>query len=640
MSSAEYRGDNDFDGCFASSQFVPNRSDNQKNVFDPIWGYSILLEPKLVKIIDTPYFQRLRDLKQLGACYLVFPGASHNRFEHSIGTSHLAGQMLRNIKARQPELGITERDVLLVKIAALCHDLGHGPFSHVFDGEFIPAVRPDIHWHHEQASEMMLDAALADSGITDPEQEEDPITPEEVKFIKALINPRPDTDRGEKPFLFDIVSNSRNSVDVDKFDYIARDCYMTGVRSSHDSRRLLTNCKVLDNQICFHAKDVYSLYELFHTRYSLFKQVYSHRVVKAVEYMICDILKLADPVLKISEAIFDPERYLHLTDAILKSIEANTDPKLEEARALCYKLRKRQLYRLAYEVLLSEHAPEQKITPKDVMRYAPSGGRLREEHIIIHNLTLNYAKKDSNPVEHIKFFKSWDSSEAFTIPQAKVSLLIPTRFSERYVRVFVRTHDDAELIEEAHRAASELIEREMKTKVDPHISNPKSPQRTRSMRISPSGSFQHVGSSKDLNKAFGATQSQGASQSIMTNDQNDTEKLSDTEVDEIGEEPETKIDPTVRKRGVSFSLSQQTIPYRSEVVRSASYSSAQGDGANASSELALKRSRDDLTNTASTSGLSASQSFSQSTLSMSQDVPGQKKVKKVQGTLSNFVQRK
>lgn len=74
---------------FPSSQFAPMRNDQQKLIHDPVWGYNISLEPALVRIIDTPQFQRLRDLKQLGSTYYVFPGASHNRFEHSIGTSHL-----------------------------------------------------------------------------------------------------------------------------------------------------------------------------------------------------------------------------------------------------------------------------------------------------------------------------------------------------------------------------------------------------------------------------------------------------------------------------------------------------------------------------------------------------------------------
>uniref|UniRef100_A0A3P9DUK0 HD/PDEase domain-containing protein n=1 Tax=Maylandia zebra TaxID=106582 RepID=A0A3P9DUK0_9CICH len=116
---------------------------NLRIVFnDPIHGH-IELHPLLVKIIDTPQFQRLRNIKQLGGGYFVFPGASHNRFEHSIGVGHLAGELAKTLKLKQPELDISERDVLCVQIAGLCHDLGHGPFSHLFDGMFNPEADPE-----------------------------------------------------------------------------------------------------------------------------------------------------------------------------------------------------------------------------------------------------------------------------------------------------------------------------------------------------------------------------------------------------------------------------------------------------------------------------------------------------------------
>lgn len=93
--------------------------------------------------------------------------------------------------------------------------------------------------------------------------------------------------------MFDIVANKKNSVDVDKFDYIERDTYNLGLRSSYDPKRLLVYSRVINNEICYHQKEVYNVYEMFHTRYTLFKQIYTHRVGKSIELMIVDAFMAA-----------------------------------------------------------------------------------------------------------------------------------------------------------------------------------------------------------------------------------------------------------------------------------------------------------------------------------------------------------
>ena len=117
----------------------------QKQIFDPVHGF-ISLSPLMIQIIDTMEFQRLRDLKQLGACYFVYPSATHTRFEHSVGVCHLAGKMMTSLRQNQPELQITPRQIELVQIAGLIHDLGHGPFSHIYDNHIILPSAPS----HEQ----------------------------------------------------------------------------------------------------------------------------------------------------------------------------------------------------------------------------------------------------------------------------------------------------------------------------------------------------------------------------------------------------------------------------------------------------------------------------------------------------------
>ena len=222
-----------------------------------------MLHPLLVKIIDTPEFQRLRHISQLGGVYHVYPGSGHNRFEHSIGTAHLAGKLARHLKdvhskddtTREGHItvDISEKDILCVEIAGLCHDLGHGPFSHLFDKKFIKALPEDtdegiLRWKHEQGSCDVFDRLMGRESVQNyikcmkPEMK---INQEDLKLIKSMIKPKNGEtvnyfSRGEdKSFLFEIISNEKSGVDVDKWDYFARDCHHLGIANGFDHNRFI-----------------------------------------------------------------------------------------------------------------------------------------------------------------------------------------------------------------------------------------------------------------------------------------------------------------------------------------------------------------------------------------------------------------
>jgi HD superfamily phosphohydrolase len=421
-------------------------SQTYKTYNDPIHGH-IEIPFYANEIIDTPQFQRLRDLKQLGCSYLVYPGASHNRFEHSIGVGYLAGKLLQKIKETQPELEINSRDLKIIKLAGLCHDLGHGPFSHAFE---VWLDTRGIHFHHEEMSTLMLDHLIDDNAID--------INRDDVRFIQDLILSR-DAETAkykERRFLFDIVANKRNSVDVDKFDYLARDTYTTGIKSSYDFSRLLLSCRVIQNEICWHAKEVYNVYEMFHTRYTMFKKVYTHRVGKAIEYMVGDAFNAANGVMKITDKLTDPKRYSTLTDSILRQIEVSEDPELAEAQKIIRRIRKRELYKFADEFIIPplsvEHFTKDRITPAKIVPYSDSSDvELREEDIIVDRFVINYAFKDKNPVDHVHFFSKWDADNHFTIPKDQVSLLIPSQFAEHYIRIYVKDPTKSSAAQKAFR---------------------------------------------------------------------------------------------------------------------------------------------------------------------------------------------
>uniref|UniRef100_A0A2P2KZK7 Catalytic n=1 Tax=Rhizophora mucronata TaxID=61149 RepID=A0A2P2KZK7_RHIMU len=128
---------------FSSSQNIRL----SKHVYDNVHGY-IHIDPLSLKFVDTEQFQRLRELKQLGLAHLVYPGAVHSRFEHSLGVSWLASQTVQKLKTYQgSELGIDCFDIQTVKLAGLLHDIGHGPFSHLFERSFLPRVLNGENWY-------------------------------------------------------------------------------------------------------------------------------------------------------------------------------------------------------------------------------------------------------------------------------------------------------------------------------------------------------------------------------------------------------------------------------------------------------------------------------------------------------------
>uniref|UniRef100_A0A673HL14 Deoxynucleoside triphosphate triphosphohydrolase SAMHD1 n=1 Tax=Sinocyclocheilus rhinocerous TaxID=307959 RepID=A0A673HL14_9TELE len=409
---------------------------------DPIHGH-IELHPLLLRFIDTPQFQRLRHIKQLGGTYLVFPGASHNRFEHSVGVGYLAGCLVQALNERQPELLITKQDVLCVQIAGLCHDLGHGPFSHLFDGMFIPKVRPGEKWKHEMASVQMFDHLVRVNGLEEVMERHGLTLPDDLVFIKEQIAGPLDNSvfnsswpyKGrpmEKSFLYEIVANKRNGIDVDKWDYFARDCYHLGIQNNFDYQRFLKFARVCEvkgkKHICTRDKEVGNLYDMFHTRNCLHRRAYQHKVGNIIETMITEAFVKADPhiqiqgssgrIFSISSAIDDMEAYTKLTDHIFELILYSSAPELSEARAILHNIVCRRLYKCVGQTTAETHLD------------------------VIH---MDYGMKEKNPINNVHFYCKKDPTKAIKIRKKQVSKLLPERFAEQLIRVYCKKTDDKSL---------------------------------------------------------------------------------------------------------------------------------------------------------------------------------------------------
>ncbi|CAG8528970.1 4887_t:CDS:10 [Cetraspora pellucida] len=427
-------------------------SQKNKLINDPIHGY-MSFEKWAIEVIDTPHFQRLRDIKQLGTTYYVFPSASHNRFEHSLGTAHLAYTLTKRLQ-EQSGIEKSDNDLECVTLAALCHDLGHGPYSHVFDSIVIPYLKPSSKWKHEKGSEMMVEHLFEklESYSID-------LSSDDVKYIQALIK-GDSTGITRSPYLFDIVSNERNSVDVDKFDYLARDCYQLGMKSLFDFSRLMQFSRVKDDQIVYYHKECFNIYEMFHTRYSLHKKVYSHRVSGAIDYMIRDALVEANSSLKIADAIENAEEYIQLSDSILNKIEYSNlvGEGLTKSKEIIKQLRRRKLYKFVDECLIPKDKKDdmmKAINEREIISYRNGNVSLHEDDVIVDWKTLNYAKKDENPVDAVRFYNDGDST--FHVPRSKVSYLFPVQYEEYIVRIFARKPDKVEAIQGAFRELAKKL---------------------------------------------------------------------------------------------------------------------------------------------------------------------------------------
>lgn len=432
---------------------------------DPIHGH-VALHPLLVKIIDTPQFQRLRNIKQLGGGYYVYPGASHNRFEHSIGVAHLAGQLLLALKEKQPELEITDRDVLCVQISGLCHDLGHGPYSHLYDQMFIPKASPGHKWKHEDTSRAMFDHLVKQNNLETVMVQHRLLPAEDLEFIKELIDPPASTHKEikewprcsrprEKAFLYEIVSNTRNKIDVDKWDYFARDCHHLGMQNNFDYNRLIKFARVCEvdgwNQICYRDKEVFNLYDMFYTRFCLHKRAYQHRVVNAIDWMIVDVFLKANPHIRIegtggskftlSTAIGDMVAYTKLTDTIFDQILNSTSEDLEDARLILGRILRRDLYTFLGEFPSDESREDIEAEWNTHIQKIKG----KPDNYVVELIKFNYGMGPGDPIQHVKFYNKKCQVIKRAINRDEVSHFLPATFEEKLIRIYIKRTNKEDL---------------------------------------------------------------------------------------------------------------------------------------------------------------------------------------------------
>ena len=255
-----------------------------KIINDPVFGFLSIPNELIFDVLQHPYVQRLNRIRQLGLSYLVYPGAMHSRFGHSLGAMHLMHEAITSLRLKGVE--ITDEEATSAMIAILLHDIGHGPFSHVLEHTLVDGVT------HEDISLLMMERINAD--LAESRSEKGPLD----RAIAIFKNEYP------KHFLHQLISSQ---LDVDRMDYLCRDSFFTGVQEGRvASERLLKMLDVRDDRLVVQVKGIYSVEKFLVARRLMYWQVYLHKTSVAAEQQLIKILSRAKELARTQELFCSP----------------------------------------------------------------------------------------------------------------------------------------------------------------------------------------------------------------------------------------------------------------------------------------------------------------------------------------------
>lgn len=315
-----------------SSGFTLNSFFSQSaEIRDPIHGY-IYGTSMERKIIDTPVFQRLRRIRQLAGCHLVYPGGQHSRFEHVIGCMYLAGRVGDVLSERGVNIG--KDGIQKLRLSALLHDVGHGPFSHMFE-EVI--AEKGVFTHEDMTQKIIKDTEIGE-------------ILEKFGFSRKQISELAiGKSNREKRFMNDVIGGS---LSVDIMDYLLRDSYFTGVEYGKvDIHRIINSFEIVKEKLAISHAALFAFEALMIARYEMFRAVYFHRTVRAAELMLAKSMILADKSLNLTDLSLD--NYISMTDEVtlerITKINTDGDPELKMAKSLALDYQNRRLLKCVFE---------------------------------------------------------------------------------------------------------------------------------------------------------------------------------------------------------------------------------------------------------------------------------------------------
>ena len=331
---------------------------NHLDIIDPIHDFIRVYDHEL-SIIDNPIFQRLRRIRQLSGAHLTYPAAQHTRFEHSLGVMHIASQAGHALH----EKGILKSDdIEILRLSGLLHDIGHGPFSHLFE-EIIQKKKIS---HEDFGKEIILKSDIGDSLSKNG-------------FDKKLITK---VAFGDSKFQYmnEIVSGA---LSADMMDYLLRDGYFTGAEHAKiDHKRITQSLDVHKKKLALERSTLYSFESMMHSRYQMFKAVYFHKTVRSAEVMLLEALRLSDDEYGFTN--FNVKEFVNLTDEyVLSTLISSKSSKLKRARQLAQDYQNRKLLKCVFERILTGRTNLKKTRTDELRTSISKKSKIDENEIFV-----------------------------------------------------------------------------------------------------------------------------------------------------------------------------------------------------------------------------------------------------------------
>ena len=388
-------------------------------IVDPIHDF-ITLYPHEIGLVDSPVFQRLRRIRQLAGAHLVYPGAQHSRFEHSLGTMHIAGQAANILNEKGY---LNSKDSENIRMAALLHDIGHGPFSHLFE-EVIQKKKKIS--HEEMGKKLILKSEIGDI-IT------------KSGFDKTFLSKLAFGD-SKYQFMNEIISGG---LSADMMDYLLRDGYFTGSEHAKvDFMRIIHSLDVHNKKLSLDKSALYSFESMMISRYQMFKAVYFHKTVRSAEVMLIQSMLLADDELDLTTD--NLEKYVQLTDEFVISKLVSLTPRnsnLKRAKQLAIEYQERKLLKCVYEKIFTRPRMG-KLNTNELQKEIARKSKVDECEIFIDvsktpSIPLSPSKKESHSII-LTTKKGQGPKESYELPISEIPLVSAISGFMDILRVYTR----------------------------------------------------------------------------------------------------------------------------------------------------------------------------------------------------------